>query len=105
MRPPRTFVAAATHEAAVDWCRANGVRPFASTTLVVTRSSLLRGHVIREGDRIVVLPGTSEPVVEGLFIAGATLAGSWRDHVRAIWDSYVGGPLVDVTIQEGGEDR
>mgnify|MGYP000211417699 CR=1 FL=1 len=53
----RTFIIGGTVREARAWCRENGVQPYAHTTVIATHERTLRGHSIRQEDRVVWLPG------------------------------------------------
>lgn len=69
-RLPTTFVLGGTYETAKRWCRENGVRLYARSTVMARRGPVLRGYRVRPEDRIVILePGPTAEVLRDLEIA------------------------------------
>lgn len=57
-RPPIAFVFAPCRRRAVEWCRSNGVQPYARTTVLLTGrfweiDRSIRGHRFQSDDRLV----------------------------------------------------
>lgn len=65
----RTYVIAARQTVAVEWCRSNGVEPYARSTVLATTGPRLRGHTITSTDRVVDLGGASDEVYDDLGLA------------------------------------
>lgn len=69
----RTFIIGGTVREAREWCRENGVQPYAHTTVIATHERAIRGHTIRREDRVEWLTPVSRALVEN--VAVAQLAG------------------------------
>lgn len=69
-RPATTFVLADTYTAAREWCRREGVRLYARSTVIACRGPAVRGYRVRDEDRVVVLGrGPSDEVLDDMRIA------------------------------------
>lgn len=55
MRAPRTFVLGGTWAEARRWCRNNGVKVYARSTVFARHAGAVRGYIARPGDRVVTL--------------------------------------------------
>jgi hypothetical protein len=81
----RIFVLADTLPQAHAWCRRNGIRPYARTTIVATRGPVLRGHGVRAGDRVVFLGrGPTVEVLRDFEIAQCTTPVEDRPAVEYV---------------------
>lgn len=65
----RTFIIGGTVREAREWCRQNGVQPYAHTTIIATHERALRGHTIRREDRVVWLGPVSPDLDEAVTVA------------------------------------
>lgn len=68
----RTFILATSRAGAIAWCRRNGWKPYAKSTIILTTALACRGHEFREGDRAINLGWSRE------------LADEW-EHVTQVW--------------------
>lgn len=68
----RTFVIAATQEDGRAWCPRGGVKPYAKSTVIVSRPMHLAGVPIRPEDRVVYVPSVrllKTEVVEAVLLS------------------------------------
>lgn len=73
-RPRFTYVVAPSKGEAIKYCRANGIKPFKWTTVLVSTPEPLRGATIRPDDVVIELEGAMTPAIE-LNLQVARLAG------------------------------
>lgn len=84
-RPPKTFILADNYAQARAWCRREGVRVYARSTVIATRGPSLRGYRVRDEDRVVFLGiGPTREVLEDLEIAQAELPVEARPTVEYV---------------------
>ena len=65
----KTYIVGGTREGAIDWCRQNGVQPFARDTQILTTERAMRGHTIRRDDVVIRLAPMGEALENGLRLA------------------------------------
>lgn len=92
---PRTFVLAPHHDAIREWCPRLNIARRAYGVILAVQPDALRGLIVQEGDRVVILPGT--PVDLGVAFAAIVdesatllrLVPSARHH----WPTFLHGGL------------
>ena len=84
MSTGRTFILATSRADAIAWCRKNGVKPYATNTIILTNAHACRGHEFREDDTAYNLGWSTELADEWQVVAAA-----WRDAnpLEDPWDS------------------
>lgn len=82
-RLPTTFVLTDSYAPAREWCRREGVRLYARSTVMASRGPVLRGYHVRPGDRVVFIGlGPSREVLEDMEIAQHELLPPDRPEVE-----------------------